>query len=121
MSDPHDPEDRFGVPVQRIIDALKAHAGLIRDGRYVPTRREVATRPAQRLWWHLLGWWHESPAELIPTDKQVAAALESCVSVLTPTVRRSRRLSRKRRRQRTADEGARTRTGPRNERRGASG
>lgn len=76
MSDPYDPEDRFGVPVQRIIDVLKAHRGLIRDGCYVPTRHEVATWPADRLWWHLLGWWHESPAELIPTDEQVAAVVE---------------------------------------------
>ena len=76
MTDPRDPEDRFGVPVQRIIDAVKAHAGLIRDGSYIPTCREVATWPADRLWWHLLGWWHESPAELIPTDEQVAAVVE---------------------------------------------
>lgn len=75
MSDLHDPEDRFGVPVQRIIDAVKAHAGLLRDGCYVPTRKEVATWPADRLWWHHLGWWHESPTELIPTDEQVAAVI----------------------------------------------
>ena len=70
-----DPEDRFGVPVQRIIDVMKAHQGLIRDGCYVPTRREVATWPAERLWWHLLGWWWESPSELIPTDAQIAAVV----------------------------------------------
>ena len=76
MTDPRDPEDRFGVPVQRIIHVMEAHRGLIRDGCYVPTRKEVGTWPPERLWWHLLGWWHESPAELIPTDEQVAAVVE---------------------------------------------
>ncbi len=76
--DHEDPDDRFGVPDQLIIDVMKEHSGLIRDGCYVPTRREVTTWPPERLWFHLLGWWHESPSALIPTDEQVAA----CVAVL---------------------------------------
>lgn len=76
--DHSDPDDRFGVPDQLTIDVMKEHSGLIRDGCYVPTRREVATWAPERLWFHLLGWWHESPSALIPTDEQVAA----CVAVL---------------------------------------
>jgi hypothetical protein len=68
-------EDRFGVPDQRIIDVIHAHRRLIRDGCYVPTRREVAEAPADRLWNWLLGWFWESPIELIPTDAQVAAVV----------------------------------------------
>lgn len=78
LVDHEDPDDRFGVPDQLIIDVMKEHSGLIRDGCYVPTRREVTTWPPERLWFHLLGWWHESPSALIPTDEQVAA----CVAVL---------------------------------------
>ncbi|HEX8402089.1 MAG TPA: hypothetical protein VF628_10335 [Allosphingosinicella sp.] len=70
-----DPNDRFGIPEQRIIAAVRAHPGVIRDGCYVPTRREVAEASAQQLWGWLLGWWWESPTELIPTDAQVAASL----------------------------------------------
>lgn len=77
-SDSSDPNDRFGVSDQLIVDVMKAHRGLIRDGCYVPTRHEVTTWPPERLHWHLLGWWWESPSELIPTDAQVAA----CVAVL---------------------------------------
>lgn len=72
-NDPDD--DRFGVPTKRILDVLKAHRGLIRDGCYVPTRWEVAEAPAEKLWNWLLAWWWESPAELIPTDAQIAAVI----------------------------------------------
>jgi hypothetical protein len=72
----NDPNDRFGVPEQLIIDAMKAHDGLIRDGCYVPTRSEVATLKLFPLTWILLGWWWESPSELIPSDEQVAAVIE---------------------------------------------
>lgn len=65
-------DDRFGIPTDRIIEVIRAHRGLIRDGCYVPTRREVADAPAGQLWSWLLGWWWESPTELIPTDEQVA-------------------------------------------------
>lgn len=75
MAGDHDPNDRFGVPVQRIIDVMNEHRGLIRDGCYVPTRGEVYSWPPERLWWHLLGWWHESTSEVIPTDEQVAAVI----------------------------------------------
>lgn len=78
MAEDQDPNDRFGIPTQRIIDVMNDHRGLIRDGCYVPTRHEVATWSAELLWWHLLGWWWESPSELIPTDEQIAA----CVDVL---------------------------------------
>lgn len=75
---PHDQDtnDRFGVPDQLIIDVIKAHRGIIRDGCYVPTRREVATLKPWPLAWMLLGWWWESPTELIPTDEQIAECVE---------------------------------------------
>lgn len=72
---PQDPDDRFGVPTERILDVTRAHNGLIRFGCYVPTRREVADAGADWLWSILLDWWWESPTELIPTDKQVAEVL----------------------------------------------
>lgn len=72
MKDPIDPNDRFGVAEELIIQVIRAHKGLIRDGCYIPTRAEVAELDPQRLWWILLGWWWESPSELIPTDEQVA-------------------------------------------------
>jgi hypothetical protein len=70
-----DPFDRFGIPEQRIIDVIRSHSGFWRDGCYVPTRFEVSNAPAYRLWDWLLGWWWESPSELIPTDQQVAEAV----------------------------------------------
>lgn len=72
MTDNH---DRFGIPDQRIIAVIRAHRGIWRDGCYVPTRAEVASAPANLLWGWLLGWWHESPTELIPDDQQVAEAI----------------------------------------------
>ena len=51
----NEPEDRFGIPDERIIEVIRAHRGLIRDGCYVPTRREVAEVPAEKLWNWLLG------------------------------------------------------------------
>jgi hypothetical protein len=69
------PSDRFGIPDEHIIRVIRAHAGIWRDGCYVPTRSEVANAPADRLRGWLLGWWHESPAELTPTDEQVAEAV----------------------------------------------
>ena len=72
---PEDPDDRFGVPTERILEVIRAHDGLIRFGCYVPTRREVAKADAAWLWDILLDWWWESPSELIPTDEQVAEVL----------------------------------------------
>lgn len=72
MSPIPDPSERFGVSEQLIIDVIRAHGGIIRDGCYVPTRTEVAEAPAEKLWGWLLGWWWESPTELIPSDAQVA-------------------------------------------------
>lgn len=69
------PTDRFGVSDQQIIDAMRGHDGVIRDGCYVPTRAEVAEAPAEKLWGWLLGWWWESPTQLIPTDAQIADVL----------------------------------------------
>jgi hypothetical protein len=71
-------EDRFGFTEDQIVTEVMAHEGMIRDGCYVPTRHEVATWPAARLNWHLLGWWWESPSSLIPNDDQIA----ECVAVL---------------------------------------
>ncbi len=75
MTTPPDPSDRFGLPDQHIIEVIRAHRGLIRDGCYVPTRREVAEAPPEKLWNWLLGWWWESPTELTPSDAQVAEVL----------------------------------------------
>jgi hypothetical protein len=75
LPDKRDPNDRFGVPEQLIIDVIRAHRGLMRDGCYVPTRHEVTTREPFWLTLILLGWWWESPSELIPTDEQVAAVI----------------------------------------------
>ncbi|MFN3726018.1 MAG: hypothetical protein ACK4SZ_06905 [Allosphingosinicella sp.] len=72
---PKDPDDRFGIPTERILEVIRAHDGLIRFGCYVPTRREVAEADAAWLWGILLDWWWESPSELIPTDGQVAEVL----------------------------------------------
>lgn len=55
---------------------IRKHRRLIRAGCYVPTRHEVATASPERVHGWLLDWWWESPAELIPTDEQVAAAIE---------------------------------------------
>ena len=63
----NDPDDRFGVPTERLLDAIRTHEGVIRCGCYIPTRREVAEASADRLWSILLDWWWESPSELIPT------------------------------------------------------
>lgn len=76
MPDDQNPHDRFGVPDQLISHIIRAHRGIIRDGCYVPTRQEVATLKPWPLAWMLLGWWWESPSELIPTDEQVAACVE---------------------------------------------
>jgi hypothetical protein len=69
-----DDQDRFGVSTDKIVEVMRAHAGLIRAGCYVPTRAEVATAAPERVHGWLLDWWWESPAELIPTDEQVEAA-----------------------------------------------
>jgi hypothetical protein len=68
--------DRFGVPEALIIDVIRKHKGLIRSGCYVPTRDEVADASPERVHGWLLDWWWESPTELIPSDQQIAAAVE---------------------------------------------
>lgn len=79
MSEDHpDDEYRFGFTREQIVAAMVDHRGLIRDGGYVPTRHEVATWPAERLNWHLLGWFWESPSSLIPNDEQI----RECLAVL---------------------------------------
>lgn len=71
-----DDQDRFGVAEALIIEVIRKHAGLIRTGCYVPTKGEVAHGSPERVHGWLLDWWWESPTELIPTDDQVAAAVE---------------------------------------------
>jgi hypothetical protein len=81
--------DRFGIPDQWIIDVIRSHAGIWRDGCYVPTRTEVAQASADRLWGWLLGWFWESPSELIPSDAQVAevvAILRARPDAATPEI-----------------------------------
>ncbi len=58
-----DPDDRFGIPDALIVEMIRAHRGVIRDGCYVPTRAEVAGASAEKLWGWLVGWFWESPAE----------------------------------------------------------
>lgn len=70
-----DKEYRFGFREEEIVAEIMAHKGLIRDGCYVPTKHEVATWSADRLWMTLLGWWWESPSSLIPNDRQVAESV----------------------------------------------
>jgi hypothetical protein len=71
----NDPNDRFGVPDDLILQVIRAHAGIIRAGCYIPKRHEVATLDAELLRDILDEWWRESPTELIPTDEQVAEVL----------------------------------------------
>ena len=70
-----DEEDRFGVSEELIRSVIAKHAGLIRFGCYVPTRKEVATQPPE--WLHSIvnDWFWESPEELAPDRGQVEDAL----------------------------------------------
>jgi hypothetical protein len=70
-----DPDDRFGVSVERLRAAFEEHRGIIRAGCYVPTRREVATADADLVATWLEEWWWESPSLLIPDDDQIDAAI----------------------------------------------
>lgn len=69
-------EDRFGMPESALEAAWEAHRGVLRSGMYVPTRAEVATWPVKRLTAVLMDWMWESPAELIPSNEQIAAVVE---------------------------------------------
>jgi len=77
MNDEEDALDgyRFGFTPAQIVAEIMTHRGVIREGSYVPTHREVATWPAERLWSVMLGWWRESPLSLIPNDAQVAESV----------------------------------------------
>lgn len=69
-----DPDDRFGMPDRAFEAARKSHGpgkAAFRVGMYIPTRREVATRPPPELLPILDAWLWESPAELIPSYDQV--------------------------------------------------
>lgn len=72
-------DDRFGIPISRIHEVIRSHAGIMRFGCYVPTRQEVATKDPAWLWSVLIDWWWESPSELIPTDQQVADVISILV------------------------------------------
>ncbi len=66
--------DRFGTPDGAFEAARASHGAdnpILRVGMYVPTRAEVATRPADELSWVLECWMWESPAELIPSYAQI--------------------------------------------------
>lgn len=75
MSKSKDPKDRFGMPESAIHAAIEAHIGVLRAGMYVPTREEVATWPADRLYSILMDWMWESPSEIIPNNEQIAEVL----------------------------------------------
>lgn len=71
---PHDPDDRFGMPESAVAAAQASHGlgnPVMRMGMYVPTRREVASLPADDLMFILDCWLYESPTELIPSRAQV--------------------------------------------------
>jgi hypothetical protein len=71
----HSPDDRFGMPESAFQAARESHGldnPVIRMGMYVPTREEVATRPAAELYAVVIDWMWESPSELIPDNTQIA-------------------------------------------------
>jgi len=70
-----DRDDRFGMPESAIQAALEAHEGILRVGMYVPTRGEVATWPANRLYSVLMDWMWESHSEIIPNSRQITEVL----------------------------------------------
>ncbi len=70
----HSPDDRFGMPESAFQAARESHGldnPVIRMGMYVPTREEVATRPAAELYLVVIDWMWESPSELIPDNTQI--------------------------------------------------
>ena len=75
MNPIEDDTDRFGVPLTALQAALSAHEGILRAGLYVPTRQEVATWPAEKLYSVLIDWMWESPSEIIPSNANIAAVL----------------------------------------------
>ncbi len=71
----HSPDDRFGMPATAFQAARESHGldnPVMRMGMYVPTRNEVATRPAAELYSIVIDWMWESPSELIPNNAQIA-------------------------------------------------
>lgn len=73
------PDDRFGMPDSALRAALDAHGAnspVIRLGMYVPTRREVATWAANKLFEVLIDWMWESPSDIIPDNKQISQVIE---------------------------------------------
>ncbi len=75
MSRLKNPKDRFGMPESAIRAAREGHKGVIRTGMYVPTREEVATWPPRVLYSIIIDWMWESPAEIIPSNEQIAEVL----------------------------------------------
>lgn len=70
----HSPDDRFGMPESAFQAARESHGldnPVVRMGMYVPTREEVATRPAADLYTVVIDWMWESPSELIPNNTQI--------------------------------------------------
>ena len=68
-----DPGDRFGIPDERIIEVIRAHEGLIRDGRCEARSRDAGAAASGL---DLVGMVVGSPTELIPTDDRVADVLQ---------------------------------------------
>ncbi|WP_458068479.1 hypothetical protein [Rhodanobacter sp. BL-MT-08] len=69
-----DPDDRFGMPESAFQAAKESHglnSPVIREGMYVPCRKEVATMPGALLAAILIDWMWESPSELIPNNHQI--------------------------------------------------
>lgn len=70
----HSPDDRFGMPESAFPAARESHGldnSVVRMGMYVPTREEVATRPAADLYLVVIDWMWESPSELIPNNTKI--------------------------------------------------
>ena len=74
-----DLDDRFRMPESAFEAAFDSHGRnnpSIRNGMYVPTRREVAEMPPGQLFSILIDWMWESPSELIPNNTQILAVRE---------------------------------------------
>lgn len=71
--------DRFGMPDSAFTAAREAHglnSPVIRNGMYVPLRREIRELSADELRCILIDWMWESPSELIPDNEQISAVRE---------------------------------------------
>lgn len=76
MPEQDDQDDRFGTSPEAFAAAREAHGHIFRTGMYIPTRREVATKPPDEIYEILDLWLWESPTELIPRQEQIEEVLK---------------------------------------------